>query len=166
VKREKEEQTMTTPSTPPARRLRLRTRGARRGGFTLIELLLVLVILAVLAAIVVPKFTGKSEKARVAAATADIANIELALDQFEIAAGRYPTTEEGLGALVAPPGNVRNWEGPYLKKGLPIDPWGHPYVYRFPGQFNAGSPDVISYGLDGNEGGGDDVTNAGAQAVQ
>jgi general secretion pathway protein G len=146
--------------TRPLRRRRT------RGGFTLIELLLVLVILAVLAAIVVPKFTGKSEKARVAAATADIANIELALDQFEIAAGRYPTTEEGLNALITPPANVRSWDGPYLKKGLPIDPWGHPYVYRFPGQFNAGSPDVISYGLDGNEGGGDDVTNAGAQAAQ
>jgi len=83
-------------------------RRRTRGGFTLIELLLVLVILAVLAAIVVPKFTGKSEKARVAAATADIANIELALDQFEIAAGRYPTTEEGLNALITPPANVRS----------------------------------------------------------
>ena len=137
-----------------------------RGGFTLIELLLVLVILAVLAAIVVPNMTGKSEKARVAAAKADIANIELALDQFEIAAGRYPTTEEGLTALITPPASVRSWEGPYLKKGMPVDPWGHPYVYRFPGQYNVGSPDVFSYGLDGNEGGGDDVTNAGAQQAQ
>ena len=139
-------------------RRRLRRRAS--GGFTLIELLLVLVILAVLAAVVVPKFTGRSEQARVAAARADIAAIELQLDAFEIDAGRYPTTEEGLAALVTPPQSVRAWNGPYLKKGLPVDPWGRPYVYRFPGQFNVGSPDVFSYGPDGNEGGGDDVTNA------
>jgi general secretion pathway protein G len=164
AKREKEEQTMTTRSTPAGRRSRLRPRAAR--GFTLIELLLVLVILAVLAAVVVPKFTGRSEQARVAAAKADIASIELQLDAFEIDAGRYPTTEEGLSALVTPPQSVRAWNGPYLKKGMPIDPWNRPYVYRFPGQFAPGSPDVFSYGPDGNEGGGDDVVSAGTQAAQ
>ena len=138
----------------PRRRL-----GRRAAAFTLIELLLVLVILAVLAAVVVPKFTGRSEQARVAAAKADIATIELALDQFEIEAGRYPTTDEGLAALITPPQQVRGWSGPYLKKGMPVDPWGRPYGYRFPGQINPGSPDVFSFGPDGNEGGGDDIDN-------
>ena len=140
-----------------------RVRRRVRGGFTLIELLLVLVILAVLAAVVVPKFTGRSEQARVAAAKTDIAAIELQLDAFEIDAGRYPTTEEGLAALINPPQSVRAWNGPYLKKGMPSDPWGNPYVYRFPGQFSTGSPDVYSYGPDGNDGGGDDVISAGTQ---
>lgn len=138
---------------------RRRVTRRARGGFTLIELLLVLVILAVLAAVVVPKFTGRSEQARVAAAKADISNIELTLDQFEIDAGRFPTTEEGLGALVNPPAQVRQWNGPYLKKGIPIDPWGNPYVYRFPGQINTTGVDVYSLGPDGNEGGGDDIGN-------
>jgi general secretion pathway protein G len=142
----------------------LRLRTAARG-FTLIELLLVLVILAVLAAVVVPKFTGRTVQAQVAAAKADIANIELQLDAFEIDAGRYPTTEEGLAALVNPPSSIKGWSGPYLKKGMPADPWGRPYVYRYPGQFAAGSPDVFSYGPDGNEGGGDDVISAGNQAA-
>ena len=155
---------MTTRTTPAARRLRVRTRAAR--GFTLIELLLVLVILAVLAAVVVPKFTGRTEQAKVAAAKADISNIELQLDAFEIDAGRYPSNEEGLTALITPPQSVRGWNGPYLKKGMPTDPWGRPYVYRFPGQLTPGSPDVFSYGADGNEGGNDDVVSAGTQAAQ
>lgn len=155
---------MTTRVSAADRRSRLRMRRSR--GFTLIELLLVLVILAVLAAVVVPKFTGRSEQARVAAAKADIASIELQLDAFEIDAGRYPSSEEGLAALITPPSSVRAWNGPYLKKGMPMDPWNRPYVYRFPGQFAPGSPDVFSYGPDGNEGGGDDVISAGTQASQ
>ena len=138
---------------------RRRVTRRARAGFTLIELLLVLVILAVLAAVVVPKFTGRSEQARVAAAKADISAIELQLDAFEIDAGRFPTTEEGLGALVNPPAQVRQWNGPYLKKGIPIDPWGNPYVYRFPGQINPAGVDVFSYGPDGSEGGNDDIGN-------
>jgi general secretion pathway protein G len=155
-----QEQTMPNsgPNHSPAR------EGARRAayrgeGFTLIELLLVLVILAVLAAIVVPKFTGRSEQARVAAAKADIAAIELQLDTFEVDAGRYPTTEEGLAALVTPPASIKAWNGPYLKRGVPVDPWQHPYNYRYPGQYNANGVDLWSFGPDGNDGGGDDITN-------
>ena len=144
------------------RRLRLRT-AAR--GFTLIELLLVLVILAVLAAVVVPKFTGRTEQARIAAAKADIAAMDLQLDAFEVDAGRYPSTEEGLAALMNPPTTVKAWHGPYLKKP-PVDPWGRPYVYRYPGQINTTGVDLFSFGPNGNEGGGDDVGNWSAQQQQ
>ena len=139
---------------------RRRIRRAGRGGFTLIELLLVLVILAVLAAVVVPKFTGRSEQARKAAAKTDISMLETALENFEVDSGRYPTTEEGLGALIVPPASVKAWHGPYIKQsGLPKDPWSNPYVYRFPGQFNTAGYDLASFGPDGSEGGGDDVDN-------
>ena len=154
-----------TPRRHPCRATAGAPARAGAAAFTLIELLLVLVILAVLAAVVVPKFTGRSEQARVAAAKADISAIELQLDAFEIDAGRFPTTEEGLGALITPPAQVRQWNGPYLKKGVPVDPWGNPYVYRFPGQINTTGVDVYSYGPDGNEGGGDDVGNWAATAA-
>jgi general secretion pathway protein G len=127
-------------------------------GFTLIELLLVLVILAVLAAVVVPKFTARSEQARTTAAKTDISSMETALDAFEVDCGRYPSTEEGLRALVEAPGNVQNWRGAYLKRGVPNDPWGNAYVYRFPGSGAANSYDLYSMGPDGREG-GDDITN-------
>ena len=129
------------------------------GGFTLVELLLVLVILAVLAAIVVPKFTKRSEQARIAAATTDIANLGTALDAFEIDSGRYPTSDEGLKALVEQPGNVKDWKGPYLKRAVVNDPWGHPYVYHAPGSHNTTGYDLLCYGPDGQEGGGDDIDN-------
>ena len=131
----------------------------RRSAFSLIELLLVLVILAILAAVVVPKFTGRSEQARVAAAKADIANMETALDNFEVDGGRYPNTDEGLRALMEQPANVREWKGPYLKRGVSNDPWGNPYIYRHPGQYNVKGYDLLSAGPDGREGGGDDITN-------
>ena len=135
------------------------TGRARAAGFTLIELLLVLVILAVLAAVVVPKFTGRSEQAREAAAKADIASLELALDQFEVDAGRFPSSDEGLAALVRQPSNVRTWNGPYIKRGPPNDPWNNPYVYRYPGQNNPKGYDLYSAGPDGSDGGDDDITN-------
>jgi general secretion pathway protein G len=122
----------------------------------------VLVILSILAAVVIPKFTNKSESARKAAAKTDIANMETAIDSFEVEAGRFPTTEEGLGALVTSPGSVKAWGGPYLKNVKP-DPWGNAYVYRFPGQNNVHGYDLFSYGPDGHEGGGDDITNWEAQ---
>src|SRR5437867_6209698 len=124
----------------------------RESGFTLIELLLVLVILAVLAAVVVPKFTSRSEQARVTAASSDVANIELALDVFEQDAGRFPSSDEGLRALVQQPPSVRAWRGPYIKRGVPNDPWGNPYVYHYPGQHNLNSYDLFSLGPDGHEG--------------
>lgn len=128
-------------------------------GFTLVELLLVLVILAVLAAVVVPKFTKRSEQARIAAATTDIANLGTALDTFEVDTGRCPTSDEGLKALMEPPGNAKDWKGPYLKRLVLNDPWGNPYVYRCPGQHNASGYDLYSFGPDGQEGGSDDIDN-------
>ena len=132
----------------------------QRRGFTLIELLLVLVILAVLAVVVVPKFTGRSQQAKITAAQTDIANLEVAIDAFEIDCSRYPTTEEGIQALIQQPSSdLTEWRGPYLKRGAPRDPWRNPYVYECPGQHNDTSYDLYSYGPDGQEGGGDDVDN-------
>src|SRR5688572_20947579 len=135
-----------------------RHRTARAGaGFTLIELLLVLVILAVLAAVVVPKFTGQSERARLTKASTDITQLDGALDRFEVDAGRFPTNDEGLGALVQRPGNVREWSGPYIKQ-IPKDPWGQEYQYRYPATHNSTGADVFSFGPDMREG-NDDIDN-------
>ena len=129
-----------------------------RGAFTLIELLLVLVILAILAAVVVPKFTGRSEQAKQSAAKADIASMKLALSTFETDNSRFPSTEEGLRALIEKPGDLPGWKRPYIEGGkLPVDPWGHPYVYRFPSTDAKKDYDLFSYGADGREGGTDDV---------
>jgi general secretion pathway protein G len=140
--------------------------GARRrrsaAAFSLIELLLVLVILAVLAAVIVPKFTNRSEQARITAAKTDISMLETALDAFEIDNGRFPTTEEGLDALVRAPGSLQGWNGPYIKRGTPSDPWGNPYVYRYPGTNNDNGYDLSSLGPDGREG-NDDPNNWGTQ---
>ncbi len=126
----------------------------------MIELLLVLVILAVLAAVVVPKFANRSEQARLTAAKTDIRSIEGALEAFEVDNGRYPSGEETLGALMVAPGGLQNWHGPYIKGGgaLPKDPWGNAYVYRFPGTNNANGFDLLSLGPDGREG-ADDLGN-------
>lgn len=128
-------------------------------GFTLVELLLVLVILAVLAVVVIPKFTGRSQQANITRALADIANLEVAIDAFEIDCARYPNTQEGIQALLTQPADLSGWRGPYLKRGLPKDAWGNPYVYRCPGEKNAAGYDLYSYGPDGEQGGDDDITN-------
>ena len=128
-------------------------------GFTLIELLLVLVILATLATVIVPKFTRRSEQAKTTAAKTDIANLELALDSFEIDISRFPTTSEGLRALVTKPSNADEWKEPYIKRGVPKDPWGNEYVYKKPGQYNKYSYDLSSAGPDGQIGGDDDIKN-------
>ncbi len=135
-----------------------RPRGWRRG-FTLIELLLVLVILAVLAVLVVPKFAGRSLQAQIAAAKVDIATIEAAIDTFEIECKRFPTTSEGLKALIERPAGLDDWTGYLKKRVVPKDPWKNEYIYRFPGQHNIDSYDLYSTGPDENEGGGDDITN-------
>src|SRR6476660_10046150 len=100
----------------------------RRSAFTLIELLLVMVILVVLAAVVVPKFASRSEQARNTAAIQQISNFKTSLDAFEVDNGKYPSTEEGLGALASNVGNWQNWHGPYMENPPMNDPWGQPYV--------------------------------------
>lgn len=138
-----------------SRQNRLATRSA--SAFTLIELLLVLVILAVLAAVVVPKFTSRSEQARETAAKTDISQLETALDAFEVDCGRFPSSDEGLGGLLQQPPSAQGWRGPYVKRA-PVDPWGNAYVYRFPGTHNANGYDLFSMGRDGREG-TDDISN-------
>ena len=131
----------------------------RRSAFTLVEMLLVLVILAVLAAIVIPKFSGRSQQAKITAAQSQIASIETALDSFEVDTGFYPQGNAGLSALVDQPSNAQNWKGPYLKKGVPADPWGNAYVYTYPGRNNTKGYDLMSMGPDGRVGGDDDIAN-------
>lgn len=135
-----------------------------RSAFTLIELLLVLVILVVLAGIVVLNFGSVTSKKNDAKAKTDIANLETALEMYKSDMGDYPSGQDGLQALITQPGNAANgngtkWNGPYVKRGLPIDPWGRSYVYAYPGTHNTNGFDLYSTGADGNEGGGDDVDN-------
>ena len=122
------------------------------------ELLLVLVILGVLAALVVPRFANRSQQARETAAKADVSSIETAIGAFEIDNGRYPSTDEGLQALITAPAALDAWRGPYLSRGLPKDPWGNEYVYRYPGQENPDGFDLYSMGPVGREG-NDDIGN-------
>ena len=121
----------------------------RRTAFTLVEMLLVLVILAVLAAIVIPKFSGRSQQAKETAAKSQISSLEIALDSYEVDTGAYPQGSTGLNALVDQPNNAQNWKGPYLKKGVPLDPWGNAYVYTSPGKNNPKGYDLMSMGPDG-----------------
>ena len=127
--------------------------------FTLIELLLVLVILGILAAIVVPKFSGRTEQARTTAAISQISTFGTALDAYEVDMGYYPKGRNGLAELVQPPRDARNWKGPYLKSEIPLDPWGHPYIYEYPGKHNPSGYDLLSMGPDGRIGGDDDIAN-------
>jgi general secretion pathway protein G len=131
----------------------------RDRGFTLIELLLVLVILGILAALVVPKFSGRTEQARETAARSQIATFGTALDAYEVDNGSYPKGRSGLQDLTQQPRDAQNWKGPYLKGDVPNDPWGNPYVYECPGKHNPNHYDLMSMGPDGREGGDDDVTN-------
>src|SRR5438309_3321089 len=127
-------------------------------GFTLIELLVVMVIIGLLAALVGPRFIRQEEKAKVKAAKAQIELLSTALDTFRLDVGRYPTSQEGLEALRTQPGGVERWDGPYLKKDVPVDPWGKPYVYKSPG--DQGPCDILSYGADGapgRDGDNDDI---------
>ncbi len=132
----------------------------KMSGFTLLELLVVMVIIGLLAGYVGPKYFSQIGKSEVKAAKAQIDALGKAIDQYRLDVGRYPTTEEGLAVLVTKPANVPKWDGPYLTKGVPADPWGNPYVYKAPGTH--GDYDLISLGKDGRPGGdGDaaDITN-------
>ena len=129
-----------------------------RRAFTLVEIMLVVVIIGILAALVIPKIAGSSERARVTAATADInGGIKSALGQYEVDNGFYP---KSLQDLLQQPANAKNWHGPYFDPPkLPVDPWGNPYIYYFPGKHNPGSYDLLSTGPDGKEGTEDDIGN-------
>jgi general secretion pathway protein G len=124
---------------------------ATESGITLIEILVVMVIIALFATIVGTRVGRNVGKARQITAKSQISEYESALDQFKLDVGRYPSAEEGLQALRTKPADAANWDGPYLKKDLPMDPWGRPYVYTFPGTH--GDFDLMSYGADGREGG-------------
>jgi general secretion pathway protein G len=120
-------------------------------GFTLLELLVVMVIIGILAGFVAPRYFAQVGKSQSKAARAQIMALEQALDQFRIDSGRYPTIEEGLAALMTAPAGLPDWGGPYLKKAVPNDPWGRPFVYLNPGEH--GEIDIVSYGKDGRAGG-------------
>jgi general secretion pathway protein G len=123
----------------------------RHHGFTLLELLVVMVIIGLLAAYVGPKYFSQVGKSEVKTARAQIVAFEKSLEQYRLEVGTYPTTEQGLAALVTRPANVAKWDGPYLAKGVPLDPWGHAYLYKSPGDH--GDVDILSLGRDGQPGG-------------
>jgi len=127
-------------------------RHRSNAGFTFIEMMVVVSIIGLLIVLVGPRFIRGQEKAELRAAAAQIANFGTALDTFRLDVGRYPTTQEGLGALNARPSSTDRWDGPYLKTQIPLDPWSRPYFYRSPGE--AGRPyDLYSLGADGAPGG-------------
>ena len=134
--------------------------GARPSGFTLLELLVVVVIIGLLAGFVAPRYFGQVGKSEVNVAKAQLDALEKALDQYRLDTGRYPSADVGLKALVERPASEPKWNGPYLRKAIPLDPWGKPYLYRIPGE--KAEFDLLSFGKDGQPGGSGenaDITN-------
>lgn len=131
--------------------LEAKTRSTKQFGFTLLELLVVMVIIGLLASYVGPKYFAQIGKSEVKTAKAQIDSLGKALDQYRIDTGHYPSTENGMAALNTAPANEPKWQGPYLKKKVPNDPWDHPYIYKAPGEH--GDYDLISLGNDGVAGG-------------
>ena len=131
----------------------------RNGGFTLLELLVVIVIIGLLVGYVAPRYFSQIGRSEVQVAKAQIDGLEKALDQYRLDTRRYPSAEQGLDALTMRPSNEPNWNGPYLKKAVPADPWGRPYVYRNPGR--NGEFDLVSYGRDGKPGGSGEDADIG-----
>ena len=132
---------------------------SRVKGFTLLELLVVIVIIGLLAGYVAPRYFSQVGRSEVQVARAQIESLEKALDQYRLDTRHYPTAEQGLDALAVKPANETNWTGPYLKKAVPNDPWGRPYVYRVPG--SKGEFDLYSLGKDGKPGGSGEDADIG-----
>ena len=130
-------------------------------GFTLLELLVVVTIIGLLAAYVGPKYFSQLGKSEQGVAKAQVEAFARALDTYRLDVGHYPTTEEGLNALLTKPANAAKWNGPYLQKAVPLDPWGRAYVYRAPGA--NGDFDITSYGKDGQPGGTGDAADVSNQ---
>lgn len=128
-------------------------------GFTLLELLVVMVIIGLLASYVAPRYFAQVGKSEVKAAKAQIDAFEKAMETYRLDVGRYPSTEQGLAALVTAPAGVGKWQGPYLKKAVPPDPWGNAYQYKQPGDH--GDFDILSYGRDGRPGGQNEDADIG-----
>lgn len=131
-----------------------KARAARRA-FTLIEILVVIAVIAILASLVAPNVFQHVGTARSTTARSQVEMLATALDAYRLDTGRYPSTAQGLTALMAAPTDepVATWRGPYLRRAVPLDPWGKPYVYRFPGEANPAGFDLLSYGADGRPGG-------------
>ena len=130
-----------------------RNRSLLHRAFTLIELMVVILIIAILAALVVPRIVGRTGDAKIAKVKADISILSSSISAFRLDTGRYPTVDEGIQVLIAQPADVQNWKGPYIKGSIPVDPWGNPYEYEYPGSFGAESYNIRSYGSDGQPGG-------------
>ncbi len=144
--------------------MRKKDRLRKSAGFTLIELLIVMVILGLLAALVGPRMFGKVGKSKQKAAKAQMALFETALDTYRLDVGKYPTSDQGLQALRTQPDGADKWDGPYLPKEVPTDPWGRPYAYTSPSE--NGDFEILSYGADGNPGGeGEDVDIVNWKAI-
>jgi len=131
----------------------------KQHGFTLLELLVVIVIIGLLAGYVAPRYFSQVGRSEVQVARAQIESLEKALDQFRLDTRHYPSAEQGLEALVNRPANEPNWSGPYLKKAVPADPWGHAYVYRVPGEKSEFQ--LFSLGRDGKMGGSGEDADIG-----
>jgi general secretion pathway protein G len=127
-------------------------------GFTLLELLVVMVIIGLLAGYVGPKYFAQVGKSEIKVAKAQLVALDKALDQYRLDTGHYPSTEQGLAALNAKPVDEAKWDGPYLKKAVPMDPWGNPYIYKIPSE-HGGEFDLYSYGKDGRPGGDGDAAD-------
>lgn len=139
-------------STAPERHHRVSQRG-----FTLLELLVVMVIIGLLVGYVGPRYFSQIGKSETKAARAQIDALEKALDQYRIDIGHYPSSDQGLAVLNERPANEVNWSGPYLKRAVPMDPWGRPYIYKMPG--DNGELDISSLGKDGQPGGQGDAAD-------
>ncbi len=135
--------------------MRTATRRRRSGGFTLIEIMVVVIVLGILAAVIIPNFTGRTDEARVAKARADISELATVLEQFRLDMRRYPTEIEGLEVLRTPPSaeDAELWKGPYIRKPVPLDPWGDPYRYSSPAPNGLDEYGIESFGADKQPGG-------------